>query len=359
MGVWDDLLACTVGDEGIKFVDAADRSWAAFPVDKESSASAFVKEIEILRGDMAEVLYQATADRTEYIFDNIITALEEREEHVTASFSNMPERDFDIVVAADGLYSKTRDIAFGKSATEIRSLKQCLALMSIPWVESDGTWSQWYSAPGGRCVTLRPQAKRKTTGPYLAVMTSESGSIARMGIDEQKAEFTRLFQDAGWEAPRVLREMQDNDTMYVQETAQVYTKSWVKGRVALLGDAGYCPSGVSGQGTTLAFVGAWILAGCICTHDDVSEALRRYEEQMRPFAQRAQKLIPGVPGIANPQTAWGISFFYTVLWVGNFVIQSGIFALLGRVLGPLAGLVSSKELELPEYPAMSSRTQGT
>ncbi|KAK4924187.1 hypothetical protein LTR49_008708 [Elasticomyces elasticus] len=364
MGVWDSLLAHTVGDQGIKFIDENNNTWAAFAADKESGAQSFVKEVEILRGDMAKVLYDATKNETEYIFGNTITAIDEHASHVTVTFSELPQRDFDLVIAADGLFSKTREIAFGKSATEIRSLNQCTALMSIPWKESDGSWSTWCNFPGGRCVSLRPQPNFGRTGAYLAVMTPDSGRMARMNTDEQKAEFTRRFQDAGGEAPRILREMQDNETgtppmsktpFYFQETAQVYTASWHKGRIALLGDAAYCPSPVSGQGTTAAFIGSYILAGCICTHDDVQEALIRYEEQMRPFATQAQKLFPGVPGIANPQTAWGIQLFYTVLWIGNLVMNSGVVGLAGKLFGPLASLwPGSEELKLPLYPAMKT-----
>ncbi|KAK3654546.1 hypothetical protein LTR56_003192 [Elasticomyces elasticus] len=355
MGVWESLLAHTVGDQGIKFIDEKNNTWAAFAADKESGAQSFVKEVEILRGDMAKVLYDATKNETEYIFGNTITAIDEHASHVTVTFSELSQRDFDLVIAADGLFSKTREIAFGKSVTELRSLNQCTALMTIPWKESDGSWSTWCNFPGGRCVALRPQPNYGRTGAYLAVMTPDSGRIARMRTDEQKAEFTRRFQDVGGEAPRILREMQDNDSVYVQETAQVYPASWHKGRVALLGDAAYCPSPVSGQGTTAAFIGSYILAGCICTHDDVQEALIRYEEQMRPFATQAQKLFPGVPGIANPQTAWGITFFYTILWIGNLVMKSGVVGLAGKLFAPLASLwPGSEELKLPLYPAMKT-----
>lgn len=358
MGVWEQLLERSVGDQGIEFVDVDGKSWASFPVDKESGASSFVKEVEILRGDMAEVLYERTKEVVEYVFDDFVTGLKEGATHVTVSFNRSQDRDFDIVIAADGIYSKTREIAFGKAAAEIKSLQQCTALMTIPWQESDGAWSKWYNAPGRRCVCLRPQPKTRRTGAYLAVMTSESRNIARLPLEEQQDEFEKLFQNAGWEAPRVLREMRGNETMYVQETAQVYCPRWTKGRVALIGDAAYCPSGVSGQGTTLAYVGAYILAGCICTYEDAAEALAKYEEQVRPFAEKGQKLLPGVPGVANPQTAWGIKVFYTILWIGSLVTKSGLPGWLSWLSTPFAPLMD-KELELPRYSSMSaSRNSG-
>ncbi|KAK5152246.1 hypothetical protein LTS14_008622 [Recurvomyces mirabilis] len=228
---------------------------------------------------MADVLDRATRDGVEYLFDNTITALCETDSGSTVTFSKLAgQRDFDLVVAADGIYSSTCSLAFGRDFGEVRSPKQCLLLMTIPWQPSHGEWSRWFNAPGGRCVSTRPQKKKQQTGAYLAVMSEESREIARMGVVEQKAKFKELFADVGWEARGIVEQIEGNESVYVQETAQVYAPFWTKGRVALVGDAAYCLSGVSGQGTTLAFVGAYILAGCICTHDDISTALREYEK---------------------------------------------------------------------------------
>ncbi|OTA22181.1 hypothetical protein BTJ68_14370 [Hortaea werneckii EXF-2000] len=305
-------------------------------------------EIEILRGDMVDVIYQRTKDSTEYIFGDQISALADHGSHVTASFEHHPDRDFDIVIAADGLYSHTRSLVFGKDSAHIRSLNQCVALMSIPWQKSDTTWSRWCNAPGGRCACTRPRAKQGLTGAYLALMTEESGKIGRLPAEEQKQEFARRFADMGWETPRILEQMMKADDFYVTPVAQAKPESWVKDRVALLGDSGYAPSPVSGQGTTLALVGAYILAGCINTYDDVQEALKQYQQQVKPFVQEGQKLYPGVPGSANPQTAWGIRTFYSIMWIASLINSSGVLGILSVLFGPLSALFGSG-LQLPEY----------
>ncbi|KAK4575290.1 hypothetical protein LTR86_001143 [Recurvomyces mirabilis] len=352
LGVWDQLLARTVGDKGIRFIDSGDRVWAAFAADKESGANSFVKEIEILRGEMAEVLCRATRDGVEYLFDNTITALSETDSGIAVTISSLAgQRDFDLVVAADGIYSSTRSLAFGRDFAEVRSLNQCLLLMTIPWQPSHGEWSRWFNAPGGRCVSTRPQPRNKQTGAYLAVMSEESREIARMGVVEQKAKVKELFADVGWEARGIVEQIDGNESVDVQETAQVHAPYWTKGRVALVGGAAYCPSGVSGQGTTLAFAGAYILAGCLCTYDDIPTALREYEEQVRPFVEKAQKLIPGVPGVANPQTAWGIKGFYSFMWMAEKVNSWGVAGAVTNLLSPLTGFVG-KDKEIPRFPAM-------
>ena len=151
-----------------------------------------------------------------------------------------------------------------------------------------------------------------------------------------------LFADAGWETPRLLAGMDDSDDFYMQSVAQVKLESWSKGRMGLVGDAAYCPSPISGMGTTVAFVGAYVLAGEIAKCGaDYKKAFEGYESLMRPFVVKAQKLPPGAPGIANPETAWGIKVFNGVL---GFVSWSGLSGLLGGFGGPKAdGIV------LPEY----------
>ncbi|KAK4549747.1 hypothetical protein LTR36_005048 [Oleoguttula mirabilis] len=348
MGIWQALHDRSTGEEGLKFVGASNNIIASFPVSKDGGPNALVKEIEILRGEMVDVIYQETKDTTNYVFGDYITALSEQATHVTVSFANSPDQDFDMVIAADGLFSQTRGLVFPKSAVEIKNLGGCVALMTIPWEEADGNQSRWYCAPGGRAVFLRPQFKAKKTGAYLGNMTADSRRLVRLPVQEQKEAFAEMFRDLGWETPRIIREMMKADDLYAQELAQAKMGSWVKGRVALLGDAGYCPSPVSGQGTTLAFIGAYILAGCISTHDDYEEALRQYEEQMRPFVEQGQKLLPGVPGIANPQTEWGRWALYTFVWLAGLVNSWGIVGLVTRVVEPLA-TIFSKELELPKY----------
>ena len=110
-------------------------------------------------------------------------------------------------------------------------------------------------------------------------MTEDSARLPGLSTEEQKQEIVKIFRDAGCETDRVLERLQsdDGETLYLQEIAQVKCSSWVKDRVVLLGDAGYCPSPVSGQGTTVALVGAYILAGCIATYPDHHEALEQYQ----------------------------------------------------------------------------------
>lgn len=362
MGVDEAIRARTVTDEGIKFVDANNKPFASFPA--TSDTASLVREIEILRGDMADVFYQATKSQTEYIFSNRITALTETPEGTKVDFNNSAPRTFDLVVAADGLSGSTRGIAFGKTKeAAIKPLNQWVALFMVPHAPTDSTWSRAYIAPRGRVLVLRPDIARQQTSVYLCQGTPDM-SIMTKSEAEQKAQIQAAFAGAGWEAERVLAHMADARNFYVQQVAQVKMDSWTKGRVALLGDAGYCPAPVSGLGTTMSLVGAYVLAGCLVEHeDDLAEGLRRYEREMRPFVESAQQLGPGVPGIATPHSDWGVwALRNSIAAVGlvlDFVRVTGLATLLGWVFWPFSlalnrvgWLGGVQSMPLPVYEKM-------
>lgn len=346
MGLEDTVQQNTTNEEGFAFVDANNRIRAQFGVDRSGKGKSFTSDTEILRGTLAKILYDGTKDSAEYIFGDYVESVDDTENGIQVTFANStPQRDFDLLIAGDGLGSPTRALIFPDVQKScIRSLNQYISYFSIPSRETDGTWARWYNAPGRRCILTRPNNAGKTM-VFLAIMSSTSETLqnhARLSQPEQKALMHDLFADAGWEAPRVLAAMDDADDFYMQSNAQVKLDRWSKGRMAVIGDAAYCPSPISGMGTSVAIVGAYVLAGEIAKHGaDYAKAFEGYESLVRPYVDKAQKLPPGAPAIANPETAWGIGVLNAVL---GFVSWSGLPALLGRFGGPPAdGIV------LPEY----------
>lgn len=163
----------------------------------------------------------------------------------------------------------------------------------------------------------------------------------RLSVAEQKALIMRIFADAGWEAPRVLDGLADAADAYFDTISQVMAPRWSHGRAALVGDAAYCPSPVSGMGTNLALVGAYVLAGELARHADHRDAFAAYETLMRPYVELAQKLPPGVPWIAHPQTRYGISILHLVLRLASS-------PWLRRRMSTF-GSASTDQIKLPDY----------
>jgi 2-polyprenyl-6-methoxyphenol hydroxylase-like FAD-dependent oxidoreductase len=353
MGVEADVLRRTTKEEGVAFVDALDRKRAMFPVDPSGKNLSMTAEIEIMRGDLGRIFYDATRNDVEYTFGNSIENMVEKDEKVHVSFRNGSRQEYDFVFAADGLGSPTRGLIFGedKQKSAIKSLGQYVAWFTITRHKSDGMWARWYNAPGRRMILLRPDTKSEASQQitraslWICSNSAKLQGYSKLTIAEQKALMHEIFHDAGWEAPRVLADMDTADDFYLSEVAQVKMEetSWSNGRMAVLGDAGYCPSPISGMGTTVAIVGAYILAGEIARNPkDPKAAFASYEQLMRPFVTKAQKLIPGAPQLINPETAWGIWFMNSILGLVSWT--AGLQAFLGRFAGPPVDAIV-----LPEY----------
>ena len=231
-----------------------------------------------------------------------------------------------------------------ESSGLIHSVGQYVAYFSIPRKERDGMLWKWYTAPGRRSISTRPK-NAEISCAYLSILPKDEtylSQLTKKSVEEQKAGLIPLFEDAGWQMPRLLSAMQDAQDFYLQHIAQVKLPTWHWGRCAVVGDAAYCPSGLTGIGTSLAILGAYVLAGEIAKcKDDPTAALQAYDQKLRSYVEKKQKLYPGVPGIAHPSCAWGVSALNWVIWL---VSWSGIANWLGNL-----SLREKEEFVLPVY----------
>lgn len=337
MGLEDAVRAATTGEAGVRFVDADNATLAEFAAGTSDTDGA-TAEVEILRGDLAQLLHEKTRDTTEYVFGDRVTRLVDSAGGVTVSFEHGEDRVVDLVVAADGIRSSTRALVFG-GEVDIRPLGMYTAYLTVPRNETDSAWARWYNAPGGRTLTLRPD-NVGTTRATLSFMSPPRG-YERLPPERQKDVLRERFADAGGEAPRILDALTDSTDMYFESIGQVRLKQWSRGRFGLVGDAGYCPSPISGMGTSLALVGAYVLAGELGRHATHTAGFAAYEALMRPYVGQAQHLPPGTPRLANPRTTFGIKAFNTALKIAS----SGLMTRVGsRFLSP-----PSDKIELPDY----------
>jgi 2-polyprenyl-6-methoxyphenol hydroxylase-like FAD-dependent oxidoreductase len=336
MGIEDAVRKAGTGETGLQFVDDHGQVKAQFGSDAMGGEGP-TAELEILRGDLGKILFDRTRERTEYIFGDQITGIDDDGHRVRVSFQHSADRDFDIVVLAEGLRSRTRSMVFGNEVS-IRDLGMYTSYFTIPRTESDAQWAQWNNAPGSRSVLLRPD-NVGTTRATLSFMTDPRG-YEDLPADEQKDVLRHTFSDAPF-AARALDGLADSPDFYFESLGQVRMSRWSKGRVVLLGDAGYCASPISGMGTSLAMVGGYVLAGEIASHDDHRDAFASYESILRPYVEQAQKLAPGAPRIANPKTKLGVTTMNTVLGLASRI---KIMSLFGKFASP-----PSDKIDLPNY----------
>ncbi|MYW70206.1 FAD-binding monooxygenase [Streptomyces sp. SID8379] len=343
MGIEDAIRAATTGETGTEFVDAAGRPLARFAAGTSDSAGA-TAELEILRGQLSRIIVDRTRDDTEYVFGDRIVALDEKPDEkgdrVTVRFASGTTRTFDLVIVAEGLRSRTRSMVF-RDANAVRELDFYVAYLTIPRANEDTDLWRWHSAGRGRSITLRPD----NLGTLRATLSflSDVRGLEQLDRDSLVTVLRRTFADVGWAAPRVLTAL-DDAPLYFDAVGQTRMRSWSSGRVALVGDAAYCSSPISGMSTSLALTGAYVLAGELATHP-FGTAFARYEKLMRPYVVQAQKLPPGTPRIANPRSRAGLALMNSALKIAGSPAAARLGGLASRWFTPPADAI-----DLPDYP---------
>jgi len=325
MGILETIRSRTTGEKGFKGIDNNNQPYAIF------EGGGLTNELEIMRGDLCDVLTDTVRGKknVRLQYNRHITKMDQGKETVTVTIKERDgesyEEVYDAVVAADGIRSRTRDLMLDPADT-----KDCVkpvtpymfcAFFSIPAEPQDASYSRWQHAVNGRSVVIRPVTKT-TSSVYLIAVGHHPIFANVLSTRDDKAKrqaWADAFADVKYgEYPRVLREMQVTDNFYSDQIAQVKLPRWYNGRCAVVGDAACCPSVVTGQGTELAMLGAYVLAGELGLNlSDPETAFKNYDARLREYVQKQQGIPVGglAHRLGNPQTWWGIWLVQTVVWV--------------------------------------------
>ncbi|MUM18973.1 FAD-dependent oxidoreductase [Mycobacterium sp. CBMA271] len=264
------------------------------------------RHIEIMRDDLSEILYAASSPTAEYIFGDSIAALTEADAGVRVAFEAGPERRFDLVIGADGLHSHVRNLVFGPESGYSHWLGEYLAVASIPnYLDLKGRslmFPQVNRLAGMYSATQVPDARA-----FFLFRTREPLEYHHRDVDRQKALLREVYEDVGWEVPRLLAEVSTTDAFYMDSITQLRMETWSKGRITLVGDAGYCPGPAVGGSTSLAVVGAYVLAGEIASAaGDHTRAYPACEAAMRDYVHRSRQLALTASDTLVPKTRLGL-----------------------------------------------------
>ncbi|KAF1993055.1 FAD/NAD(P)-binding domain-containing protein [Amniculicola lignicola CBS 123094] len=346
---------------GMRFINPGGKTIAQFDASGDSEKqSGPTSEFEILRGDLAQLLLDEVEEtkksnpevKINIVYGESIQSLDEQEDGVTVGFNGKLEtQKFDVVVAADGMASRTRSMIFNEYASEdiIKPAGWYIAYFTIPRLEDDESYWSWYNAPEGLVVHMRPHRDLKTMGVYLSIVlptkarNPELEAILARGVDAQKAMLRKRFANVGWKTERLLNEMDISDDFYMQQVAQVKAPVWTKGRCALIGDSAHCTMGI---GTSLAMIDAYTLSGELAkvtsnSREEVSGALHRFEELVMALVKENGEMPRGFPQLANPQTWWGIAIMHVI-------VRLVYWTKLDKLLMGL-GEPSEEKWKLPDY----------
>src|SRR3954447_24074346 len=317
MGLDAQVRAACTDTAGAHMVDADGKVLETFRAD-DDGGDGYIAEIEILRGDLSRVLYDDTRDGVEYLFGDRIAELTQDADGVDVTFAGGDRRRFELVIGADGLHSGLRAMVFGPREQFVRHLGMVLAFYTVPNEFGLDRWLIDYQDPeSGRSAGLRPLPDA-TRAMAMLSFTAADFDVDFRDVEAQKHLLRERMADFGWLTPRILAHLDDTPDFYLDQVAQVVMDRWSSGRVGLLGDAAFSSSPMSGGGTGLALVGAYLLAGDLAAAGwDPAAGFAAYEERMRSFVEANQEIgrlhvhSRGVPGPAaepsmDPEPEWDL-----------------------------------------------------
>ncbi|NNM46689.1 FAD-dependent monooxygenase [Knoellia koreensis] len=288
MGLDAEVRAACTNTAGAYRVDEAGNVLETFRAE-DDGGDGYISEIEILRGDLARVLYDATKDSAEYVFGDRIAELTQDTGGVDVGFASGDRRRFDLVIGADGLHSPLRTMVFGPRERFVRHLGLVLAFYTVPnEFGLDGWMFDFQQA--GRSAGLRP-VPDATRAIAMLSFPSPTFDIDYRDVDAQKRLLREQMAGFGWETERILSHLDNTPDFYLDQVAQVVMDRWHHGRVALLGDAAFSASPMSGAGTGLALVGAYLLAGELAaTGWDPAAGFAGYQQRMTDYVEANQEI---------------------------------------------------------------------
>lgn len=338
MNLLEAIESKTTREVGAAVVDERNRPYGVFDVG--DGGPTLTRSIEIMRGDLVEVLLEKAKGmgNIETRFETGVKTLQQDGSKVFVELegkNGTSTEEFDLVVGADGVKSRTRQLAMG-SSEQLNCLKPVgcfVAFFSIPSQTQDWPRSRLCQFPGRRTMSIRPRGEHsKESSVYIGTFKDSDptllAALEKRDLPKAKAAFAELYQGLGWETARVVEEMLKTENFYFDRLMQVKLPKWSEGRVVLLGDAAYAPSPLTGKGTALAILGAYVLAQEVSrAQDDVPTAFEKYDKRLRKYVEDAQNipLYGYIPYLLNPETSWGIWVFRTIAW---FVTWSGLAKIL-------------------------------
>lgn len=347
MGLLETIKSKTTGETGLDFVDNNGRSFATFGV------GGLTREIEIMRGDLCKIFTDSIKDKpnVRFLYEHSVTQIKQTEGSVQVTIKpnngQSFEESFDAVVAADGVRSKSRDLILDPADTKDCLISKDLytAYFDVPAEPQDWPRARVQQHVLGRGVLIRPRSKNTSSGYLYAIghRRALSEALKTRDLDAQKEAWVDAFSDLHTsQVSRALEELRRTDNFYSDEISQIKLPRWSNGRCALLGDAAYCPSPLTGKGTALAILGAYVLAGELSSNPkDPAAAFREYENKLKVYVGKAQQIPLGgkAPKILNPQSAWAI-------WLLQTVVALISWTKVWKILPDFGG---KDEFPLPDY----------
>ncbi|MGW3191271.1 FAD-dependent monooxygenase [Streptomyces ardesiacus] len=342
MGLLPALRKAHVDSQRITFVDAAGEPVGSLQPEQLTGGEAGV-DLEVRRGDLADALYTPLRDRVEFLFGDSIATLDDVGDSVHVVFDSGLRRTFDLVVGADGLHSNTRRLVFGPEEPFHRYLGHVFAGFTLPNEFGLAHEAVIWNEPGRSAVLYAHEPAERLHG-FLTFTRDTPPFEAFRDPRAQRDLVAARFPERVWHLPRLVEGMREADDLFFDVVSQIHMPAWSHGRVVLAGDAAHATSFISGQGSSVALVGAYVLAGELATHADHADAFAAYERLIRPFAERNQALATGGGSAVTPTTRQEIEARNALLRDPEAAVRAMVTA------SAQEGRAAHSALVLPDYP---------
>lgn len=315
MGIIPQILGHGYRVEEMREVTRTGRRISHLNPLKVIDGAAAGRYVSIARSDLARIIYDALGDDVETIFGDTIEDLTDEGERVHVRFRSGTVRDFDLVIGADGLHSRVRELTFGPSSQFERSLGVTVAAFQLDgYRPRDENVAITHTTVGAQALRL---SLRNDATMFCFTFRNE-GPIVLHDITAQQDLLRACVSGMGWEVPAILERLPDAEAFYMDQASQILMPSWSHGRVALIGDAAACPSLLAGQGSALAMVEAYVLA--MALHDaggDHRVAIDRYQHSLATIVRDKQDAAIGLGAAFAPRNRLGV------------VIRDAVIGLMG------------------------------
>lgn len=338
MGLLPELLQRQHHADELRMVDGSGRIRGGYP-SRVLTRLANGRLATLARDDIAAAIHASLPGRVAFRFGDGIAAVDDDGAHVRVRFEHSPPGDFDLVIGADGLHSRVRELAFGPAARFLHPLGGHVASFEVAgYRPRDGDAYVAHSVPG-RYVARFPLRDDRMLF-FVLLRDEHLPRVVTADPAGRKAAVAAALAGVGWEVPGILAALESRDDVYLDSISQVRMDAWSRGRVALLGDAAACPSLIAGEGAGFALAAAYVLAGELDRHgDDVATALARYQALLQPAIARRQRHAERMVPSFVPGTEFGVR-------LRDYATRLMRLPLLPRLL---MGRYFHDELVLPDY----------
>lgn len=287
-GVYSAIVEATTDIQGAVVVDSSGKELTKMSGDLVGSRAE--GDLEIMRSDLCQILFkQVKENNVECLFGDSIKNIAQSKNGVDVEFEKSEPRLFDLVIGADGLHSVVRKLVFGEESNFLREFGFYVSVFSTPnFFKLDRSEIEYFEP--------KKYINVYSTRGDLNAKAAFAFASSRLQFDfrdtkQQKKLLEEALQGCGWEVPRLLSVMRESPDFYFDLIAQVHMPHWSQGRAVLVGDAAYAPSPMSGQGTSVALVGAYVLACELAeAQGNYTKAFASYEKSLRKFVKKNQKL---------------------------------------------------------------------